>query len=314
MRRSETTITDTFLESLDAIGVIEYYKFDAHDEEPRLGADWEWWIGSDADGWRCARIQAKRAKHYAPATSDVTPAYSELKHKVNGQLQIDVLISSCDKGLKPDGTTDRHLSEVIKPYYAFYNGWPASVYPHTDDVTALSANESSIAAHASQRTDRPEWGDWAHIRRLHHHSCPHCIWYCCCWPGDDCGHDSRCPVPLPEFTSALLPYWGISTLPARNVRTTYLGTTPRLKALPYFAQSLPISTILFDLWAPLDDPAGGNSIERLPDYADAVRGLGEPDTRDDNLGRLAEFSTGDQRFGVHVVMVTDNTRDQQENL
>ncbi|WJG15915.1 hypothetical protein PWF70_23565 (plasmid) [Gordonia sp. Swx-4] len=87
VRRSETTITDTFLESLDAIGVIEYYKFDAHDEEPRLGADWEWWIGSDADGWRCARIQAKRAKHYAPATSDVTPAYSELKHKVNGQLQ-----------------------------------------------------------------------------------------------------------------------------------------------------------------------------------------------------------------------------------
>lgn len=39
--------------------ILHIKKFTRH-QERRNGADWEWWVGSDDDGWLCPRVQAKR--------------------------------------------------------------------------------------------------------------------------------------------------------------------------------------------------------------------------------------------------------------
>ena len=71
--------------------------------ESRVGADWEWWIGSDADRWLCLRIQAKRI---------YKTDYRALNHPGHddGDYQYDTLIKNC---------TEPHFL----PYHVFYNGW-----------------------------------------------------------------------------------------------------------------------------------------------------------------------------------------------
>lgn len=297
--RYETSITDWVLMLLEGHQVIEYYQFNQH-EEPMLGADWEWWIGSDSFGWRCARIQAKRVY---PAAAG--PTYEQLDHEIgeHGDRQLDVLIRSCEQGLDPTGTRKAELQGIIRPYYAFYNGWPRSAFPHNEDLAGIAANEAHIAAHSARRTDRPQWGDWAQTRRLHYLDCrPQLVMLAtdrrCRW-----GHTTQhAPLRFREFDPSPLPFWGISALPADDVRKTFNHALHPKKASPYLAASIPISTILFDVWVSLNK--ADNRIARLPDYAEAVRRLSDPDSAADRLGRLDDISS-DDRFSIPTVAITD---------
>ncbi|WP_411349797.1 DUF6615 family protein [Gordonia sputi] len=114
---SETTYTDYLLHDIALTAQIVQYEFNNR-SEPRTGADWEWWIGSDRLGWRCARVQAKLAK-------PVPPHYPELGHKMrsSGRRQIEVLIDGARRGVDYTG---RPTGARITPYYCFYNGWPTS--------------------------------------------------------------------------------------------------------------------------------------------------------------------------------------------
>ncbi|WP_280387741.1 DUF6615 family protein [Nocardia wallacei] len=93
--------------------------------EKRLGADWEWWIGSPTDGWLCLRIQAKRIY-------DV--GYRALDHpgEQDGHYQYDTLIDSCQ-------------DPYTLPYHVFYNGWEATRFgelrDNRADLRALRNNQ-----------------------------------------------------------------------------------------------------------------------------------------------------------------------------
>ncbi|ORI25157.1 hypothetical protein BH686_04870 [Rhodococcus erythropolis] len=76
-----------------------------HDQsrEKTTGADWEWWIGSAAEGWICLRIQAKRIH---------SRSYKYLSHdgELDDEYQYDTLIRGCDE-------------DWMYPFHVFYNGW-----------------------------------------------------------------------------------------------------------------------------------------------------------------------------------------------
>jgi hypothetical protein len=76
-------------------------------EEPLNGGDWEWWIGSDDEGWVALRIQAKKL---------VAMRYDELLYRAASQerAQCRVLVEE----------TERQAREyAVYPFYCFYNGW-----------------------------------------------------------------------------------------------------------------------------------------------------------------------------------------------
>lgn len=320
LQHNETTTTDTFLTSLEENGVIEFYQFSSK-EESRLGADWEWWIGSNTIGWACARIQAKRA--YPGTATGVRaprgPEYRKLAHEVGTESQMKLLIDGCQRGLRPDRPKrpDTNLRDgVIRPYYAFYNGWPCDAFDDNEDVASIEENDLVIAEHASRRTDRPLWGDWAQTRLLHYASCPPQMTWSESPTRWSFWHHSECPVPLPRFIPELLPFWGISALPALDVRRCYETISHSKQALTYFAESLPISTVMFDLWTSLTSSSTQRRTRVLPDYADAIRLLGDPEHRDESIDRLeriranTEAATAleddtDQGFPVPAVAVTD---------
>jgi hypothetical protein len=100
----ETSITDHNLFMLD----MKHPDLNVHhfnqNEQALSGADWEWWIGSDVDGWLCLRIQAKRVRGRS---------YPELAHPAgDDRFQYDVLIDGCNP----------LMSEF--PLHVLYNGWP----------------------------------------------------------------------------------------------------------------------------------------------------------------------------------------------
>jgi hypothetical protein len=76
-------------------------------EEAGTGADWEWWIGSDIDGWIGMRIQAKKLDR---------GRYRELRYRSQSQIRIqcEVLI---------DETLSQSRGRALYPFYCFYNGW-----------------------------------------------------------------------------------------------------------------------------------------------------------------------------------------------
>ncbi|MGY2058153.1 DUF6615 family protein [Nocardia gipuzkoensis] len=92
--------------------------------EKRIGADWEWWIGSGADRWLCIRVQAKRINK---------TGYPTLNHEGldDDDHQYDTLIKSC---------TDTYTF----PYHVFYNGWEDDRFRTRAgaraDLEALSSN------------------------------------------------------------------------------------------------------------------------------------------------------------------------------
>jgi hypothetical protein len=83
--QGEETITDLNLLEIkrNGISTIRVVKLSI-DEEAIKGIDWEWWIGSDAQGWLRYAVQARKI-HFA------SQRYDSLGHKVNGVLQIDLL-------------------------------------------------------------------------------------------------------------------------------------------------------------------------------------------------------------------------------
>ncbi|WP_146099033.1 DUF6615 family protein [Nocardia nova] len=94
--------------------------------EKRVGADWEWWVGSASDGWLCLRIQAKRIND---------SGYPMLDHPgfEDDDRQYEALIRSCQ---------DTHFF----PYHVFYNGWERTRFRASDgaldDRTVLENNPS----------------------------------------------------------------------------------------------------------------------------------------------------------------------------
>lgn len=94
--------------------------------EKTIGADWEWWLGSDSEGWVCLRIQAKRIYE---------KTYRQLGHEgaEEGDFQYDTLIKSC-----------RRRSGYF-PFHVFYNGWDTSRFRvggggTSEDIAALEHN------------------------------------------------------------------------------------------------------------------------------------------------------------------------------
>lgn len=317
-RVHETSFTELLLISLEGHEVLQQYQFDGA-EEAVVGADWEWWIGADGLGWRCARIQAKRAfpktAKSRGAIHDEVPVYPELKHKVgkSGRLQMDVLIDGARDGVDPrTKQPNPDLVGVLDPYYVFYNGWPRSTFSREspDDVTVVQNNEFAIMGRAMRRTDHPHWGEWAVTRQHHFATCGSCEWLLC-----GCSESLErawCSAPVPEFTRDLLPFWGTSAMSAEDVRTVYKGSANN-EVTPYLARSLPLSTVLFDQWDVIshgDDQAPARRISgRLPVYADAVRNFGSADSGEDARQTLLQFSD-EGRLAVGHVAVTDIGRDQ----
>ncbi|MGE2767134.1 DUF6615 family protein [Rhodococcus sp. 1.20] len=100
----EDSITDQNLfELMERHPQLSVKRF-TQNKEKEVGADWEWWIGSNNLGWFRLRIQAKRV-HRA--------SYAELDHLgfEDGEYQYETLIresSNCD---------------ATYPFHVFYNGW-----------------------------------------------------------------------------------------------------------------------------------------------------------------------------------------------
>lgn len=98
---SETSITDDILLELAMLNSpnIDLYKT-PQNEECNRGTDWEFWIGRD-ERWIRYAIQAKKIDLK-------TGKYTQLRHKVGGKLQLDIL--------KDYATKNKSV-----PLYCFYN-------------------------------------------------------------------------------------------------------------------------------------------------------------------------------------------------
>lgn len=114
IRLREDTITESNLLDLHlrfpGLGVYRYNQ----NEERTVGADWEWFIGSDWAGWFALRIQAKRAD---------SGQYRQLGHEGHGDddYQYDTLINSCAKAITGEPKVKYFA------HYVFFNGiesWP----------------------------------------------------------------------------------------------------------------------------------------------------------------------------------------------
>lgn len=147
----EESITDrNLLELRRRHPGLHVHKY-THVKERKVGADWEWWIGSDAEGWICLRIQAKRihSKHYAMLEH---PGAEE------GEFQYQTLIGGCAEAAH------------IFPFHVFYNGWEPTRFatgPVPEDVAAWEFNEWWL----EHRKLKQQWGCAAlssyQVARLH---------------------------------------------------------------------------------------------------------------------------------------------------
>ncbi|MEU5760462.1 DUF6615 family protein [Nocardia sp. NPDC047648] len=125
----ETTTDRNLLELRRSFPDLHVHKF-TRQREHTVGADWEWWVGSDSEGWLCLRIQAKRV---------FATTYKQLDHpgtkrgRHQGRHQYDTLISSCK------------LAGYLFPFHVFYNGWEASRFARQGgtrlDIVALEMND-----------------------------------------------------------------------------------------------------------------------------------------------------------------------------
>lgn len=77
------------------------------DEEVKNGADWEWWIGSDAAGWIGLRLQAKKFKAGQYATLNY-------RSRSETRMQAQVLVEQAAADAR---------GRALYPLFCFYNGW-----------------------------------------------------------------------------------------------------------------------------------------------------------------------------------------------
>ena len=83
--QGEETITDLNLLEIKRSGIRSFQVVKlTKAEEAIKGIDWEWWIGSESQGWLRYAIQAKKIQ----VESQI---YNSLGHKVDGIPQIDLL-------------------------------------------------------------------------------------------------------------------------------------------------------------------------------------------------------------------------------
>ncbi|WP_396349726.1 DUF6615 family protein [Gordonia amicalis] len=82
--------------------------------ERTSGADWEWWLGDESNGWFGLRVQAKRSHG---------TAYTYLDHPGDreGEYQYDTIIRECESDVLP-----------VLPLHVFYNGWDAARFRGQD--------------------------------------------------------------------------------------------------------------------------------------------------------------------------------------
>lgn len=106
--REESITEENLFQLSQKHAAINCIKFTTKDESLN-GADWEWWIGSDSQGWIGLRIQAKKLRALQ---------YGDMLYRAASQdeIQCRVLIREC--AVASEG-------RALYPFYCFYNGWNA---------------------------------------------------------------------------------------------------------------------------------------------------------------------------------------------
>ena len=173
IRLREDTITEANLLDLDLRQRdLVVHRFNQN-EERAVGADWEWFIGSDIAGWFGLRIQAKRADG---------GQYRQLGHPGLGtdDYQYDTLIQSCATAASPN----REFK--FFPHYVFFNGletWPPSAVwsgcPNEAPIGACShaeLNDFGCSTAPAQLVKRIHGGQGIEGRRIESHLSVHVPW------------------------------------------------------------------------------------------------------------------------------------------
>lgn len=307
-RKGELTLdeefhTKTLLRSLRGTPGIVQWTFSRHGES-RSGADWEWWIGSDDLGWRCARIQAKIAH---PRTPSGIADYPTLGHKVgktgSQRLQIDLLIEGAHslgethvaREARTRGANTSRL--FVDPYYCFYSGPILNSAADNDILPAVVASQvHAVDAAAGNRADVPEWAEW--IRGWTYH----CSGPSNDWPWALCAH---CVADGPTPFRRHVRYWGAAVVPAEVVWDRFVGGRS-LSAEAHLKGALPLSTVLFTQYARLNAANGGGG---LPDYAEmmlrSVRNRRLRASRPDEDAWFADVAGIAGEVGVQSVGIVD---------
>lgn len=319
----EEFCTTLLLTALDRAAQMRQHQFTRHDES-RVGADWEWWVGSNHFTWRAIRVQAKIA---SPQGAAGNPHYAMLDHRVVVQetpvrvteLQHDILLREAAAGHNAKGDP---AGLPVAPYYCFFHGWP--------NLGAAS----------------PITSTWASARRTAHEALVN---------AHTCHLPAECPLALLESMSSgplmrrwatatgtgtpggTTPWkwWGAAGLPAARV----LNTADKLVS-SYSDELLPITYVILEELAqlcrhggaagPVGGPAGGpgggggpaggppaprdddgpgaravtddedrndGGVPALPDYAQAVANPDAPQSQEvlqllDTTGALGVRSVG----------------------
>lgn len=290
----EEFCTTLLLSAFDRKGQIKQYQF-GKSEESVVGADWEWWVGSDAFSWRVIRVQAKIA---SPKNKGMVPHYKMLDYKVGKKgtkkkLQHKILVDSALAGLDAEGNK---ISFPIVPYYCLYHGWPtATPPPITWDSTRRKRHNDLMNEHRG-----------------------HC--------------EKKCPLGLLERKSSTIldrpwatakgaskpggttpwMWWGAAGLHADCV------TNPKDKLVSSYSDDLlPITHVILEELAKLcrdsscssgpgspgDDSAESMAPSGLPRYAEAVANQDDSEARE-----LLESLERSGNFGVRAVGILDLDR------
>ena len=153
---NEETLTDLNLIKLcSSVPSLRVTKFNKTTEEPRNGADWEWWIGSSRDNrWIQLRVQAKRSSHSGYA-------YDQLIHSGKARDEDGKVIDPTIIIKQYDILIAQSLRAGAVPLHAFYNGWPADRFKfggkHHDGIAKFrrAARDGSLPSIA---WDAANWG------------------------------------------------------------------------------------------------------------------------------------------------------------
>jgi hypothetical protein len=131
----EETLTDLVsMELASARPILQVRQFPRRDEAV-TGADWDWWIGSHAQGWVRVLIQAK--KLFLPGAT-----YKSLRHKV---------ADGRDPPMQLERLAQFALKANALPYYCFFNGNVVAEEPAPDWGCTLAQLGDVRWAHEPRR-------------------------------------------------------------------------------------------------------------------------------------------------------------------
>jgi hypothetical protein len=154
VRFGEETVTDLVLLELKRTRHpgLQVLQTNKHAESTQ-GTDWEWWLGSDSQGWLRFAVQAKRL-------CVSTGRYLALAHKTRGEQQIDLLERfASDNGAVPlyclfnftekAGPPSWHCCEALTPPQLGCTLAPAAVIRHAIES---HGHRTFRSIHANPRT------------------------------------------------------------------------------------------------------------------------------------------------------------------